>query len=152
MCERLQESSLCVISPLRREDESEAFKECGSRLDRFKFKRTGQKRPSSSPPNDFPSQPTHRNKRESRKAFLCYCFYKCLKVIDNIHILIMACADNEVSRHRNIHCLSMPGILSLTFEQKHCNSTQYLYILETSKHSQMLEPWLLKSHGLAGIS
>lgn len=97
--------------------------------------------------NNFPSQPTCCSNRKSRKAFLCYCFYKCLKVIDSIHILIMASANNEVSQHRNIHFLSMPGILSLTFEQKHCNFTQYLYILGTSKHSQMLEPWLLKSHG-----
>lgn len=127
------------------------FNDSGLREIQVCYKHAKQS-PSSSHPDDFPSLPTQSSKRKSRTAFLYYCFYKCLKVIDSVHILIMASADNEVSRHRNIHCLSMPGILSLTFEQKHCNSTQYLYIFKTSKHSQMLEPWLLKSHGLAGIS
>lgn len=64
---------------------------------------------------DFLASPTHSSKRKIKEALPCICFYKCLKVIDSIHILIMASADNEVSRHRNIHCMSMPGILALMF-------------------------------------
>lgn len=125
-----------ATTPLWREDELEVFKESDSRLDRFKFVKN---KPKKVPvPHILVILPANQHtaaREKSRKAFICYWFYKCLKVIDSVHILIMASADNEISRHRNIHCLSMPGILSLTFEQKHCNSTQYLYILETSKHS-----------------